>query len=161
MNSDFVDLLRLFAAHKVRYLIVGGYAAMRYSQPRFTKDLDVWLEPSIENSKNILAAFRDFGMPMIDVTPEDFSREGLQYMVGRTPVLFDFLTSLPQMNFAQCWDHKTTEQEAGFAVHYLGVNELIRAKTIANRPQDLIDISEIQRAQGKWQQSTMSDNADA
>lgn len=65
MNSDFVDLLRLFAAHKVRYLIVGGYAAMRYSQPRFTKDLDVWLEPSIENSKNLLAAFRDFGMPMM------------------------------------------------------------------------------------------------
>ena len=50
MNSDFVDLLRLFAAHEVRYLIVGGYAAMRYSQPQFTKNLDAWIEPSAENS---------------------------------------------------------------------------------------------------------------
>ncbi len=151
MNSDFVDLLRLFAAHKVRYLIVGGYAAMRYSQPRFTKDLDVWLEPSVENAKNISADFREFGMPMIDVTLEDFSREGLQYMVGRTPVLFDFLTSLPQMNFSHCWENKTSEQEKGFAVHYLGVNDLIRAKTIANRPQDLMDISDIKRSQNRLQ----------
>jgi hypothetical protein len=149
MNSDFVDLLRLFAVHEVRYLIVGGYAAMRYSQPRFTKDLDVWLEPSSDNARKVFAAFREFGIPMIDVTPEDFSREGLQYMVGRTPVLFDFLTSLPQMNFAQCWDNKTSEQETGFAVYYLGVNDLIRAKTIANRPQDLMDLSEIKRAQDK------------
>jgi hypothetical protein len=149
MNSDFVDLLRLFAAHEVRYLIVGGYAAMRYSQPRFTKDLDVWIEPSVENSQKVLAAFREFGMPMIDVTPDDFTKEGLQYMVGRTPVLFDFLPSLPQMNFAQCWENKTSEQENGFAVHYLGVKDLICAKSIANRPQDLMDISEIQRIQNK------------
>jgi hypothetical protein len=147
MNSDFVDLLRLFAAHEVRYLIVGGYAAMRYSQPRFTKDLDVWIEPSMENARRLTAAFSEFGMPMIDVIPEDFSREGLQYMVGRTPVLFDFLTSLPEMNFAQCWENRTSEQEAGFAIHYLGVNDLIRAKLVANRPQDLMDISEIKRAQ--------------
>jgi len=50
MNSDFKDLLRLFAKHEVRYLVVGGYAAMHYSQPRFTKDLDLWLEPTPENA---------------------------------------------------------------------------------------------------------------
>lgn len=120
---------------------------MRYSQPRFTKDLDVWIEPSVENSRRLMVAFREFGMPMIDVIPEDFSREGLQYMVGRMPILFDFLTSLPQMNFAQCWERKTSEQEAGFAIHYLGIDYLIQAKMVANRPQDLMDISEIKRAQ--------------
>ncbi len=59
-------------------------------------------------------------MPLIDVTADDFSQEGLQYMVGRTPVLFDFLTSLPQMNFAHCWDHRMTELEDGFPVHFCG-----------------------------------------
>jgi hypothetical protein len=93
-----------------------------------------------------LLAFRDFGMPLIDVSPQDFANEGLQYMVGRTPVIFDFLTSLPEMNFASCWENKTSEQENGFLVHYMGVADLIRAKTIANRPQDLMDISEIERA---------------
>jgi len=116
MNSDFRDLLRLFAGHEVRYLIVGGYAAMHYSQPRFTKDLDLWLEPTERNARRVMQIFREFGIPLIDVTPEDFANEGLQYMVGRSPVLFDFLTSLPGLVFADCWETKSTEEEEGFPI---------------------------------------------
>ena len=72
----------------MRYLVVGGYAAMHYSQPRFTKDLDLWLEPSPENAPRVRRAFEAFGLPLIDVTPEDFERESFQYMIGRAPVLF-------------------------------------------------------------------------
>lgn len=146
MNSDFRDLLRSFAVHDVRYLIVGGYAAMRYSQPRFTKDLDLWLEPTEENSRRIMSAFQKFGMPMVDVVPSDFASEGLQYMVGRSPVLFDFLTSLPGLVFADCWENKSTDLDEGFPIHYLGCEALIAAKKLAGRPQDLHDMSEIARA---------------
>lgn len=146
MNSDFRDLLRLFAKHKVRYLIVGGYAAMHYSQPRVTKDLDVWLDPSVENAARILHAFEEFGMPLIDVTREDFESEGLQYMIGRSPVLFDFLTSLPGLKFASCWESRTPDMEGGFEIQYLSKTDLIRAKSEAGRPQDLADLDEIRRA---------------
>ena len=95
MNSDFRDLLRLFAVHEVRYLVVGGYAAMHYSQPRFTKDLDLWLEPTPTNAQRVIRAFSEFGMPLIDVTPEDFSSEGLQYMVGRAPSSLPFSLRCP------------------------------------------------------------------
>lgn len=149
MNSDFRDLLRLFADHEVRYLIVGGYAAMYYSQPRFTKDIDLWLEPSEANSQRIVGVFSEFGMPLIDVVPEDFAKEGLQYMVGRSPVLFDFLTSLPGLTFADCWETKTIEENEGFPIFYLGCDALITAKTLAGRPQDLLDLSEIKRANGR------------
>lgn len=71
MNSDFRDLLQLFAKHEVRCLVVGGYAVMYYSQPRFTKDLDLWLQPSVENASSVMRAFGEFGMPLIDVTPKD------------------------------------------------------------------------------------------
>ena len=68
MNSDFRDLLRVFAEHEVRYLVVGGYAAMLYSQPRFTKDIDLWLEPSPENSylskEALVAAKQHAGRPV-------------------------------------------------------------------------------------------------
>jgi len=149
MNSDFCDLLRLFAGHEVRYLIVGGYAAMHYSQPRFTKDLDLWLEPTERNARRVMQIFREFGIPLIDVTPEDFANEGLQYMVGRSPVLFDFLTSLPGLVFADCWETKSTEEEEGFPIYYLGCDALIAAKTLAGRPQDLHDMSEIERVRKK------------
>ncbi|MBL9182319.1 MAG: hypothetical protein JNN17_09275 [Verrucomicrobiaceae bacterium] len=147
MNSDFKDLLQLFAKHEVRYLVVGGYAAMHYSQPRFTKDLDLWLEPTVPNASRVMAAFREFGMPLIDVTPDDFAQESFQYMIGRAPVLFDFLTSLPELRFVTCWENRVTDTEEGFPVHFLGLNELIQAKKQAGRPQDLADLDEIRRAQ--------------
>jgi hypothetical protein len=146
MNSDFRDLLRLFAEHEVHYLIVGGYAAMQYSQPRFTKDLDLWLEPSPENATRVLRAFDAFGMPLIDVTHDDFTREGLQYMIGRAPVLFDFLTSLPDMSFADCWIRRFTDSTEGFPIQFLSRSDLIRAKQQAGRPQDLADLDDIRRA---------------
>jgi len=147
MNSDFKDLLRLFAKHEVRYLVVGGYAAMHYSQPRFTKDLDLWLEPTQANAAQVMAAFHEFGMPLIDVTPDDFAQESFQYMIGRAPVLFDFLTSLPKLRFVTCWKNHVIDHEEGFPVHFLGIKELIKAKKQAGRPQDLADLDEIRRAQ--------------
>src|SRR5436190_10105434 len=119
MNSDFADLLRHFAKHDVRCLVVGGYAAMHYSQPRFTKDLDLWLEPSPANASRVMLAFAEFGMPLIDVTQEDFAKEKFQYMIGRAPVLFDFLTSLPGLRFATCWKGRDTDESEGFPIHYL------------------------------------------
>ena len=147
MNSDFKDLLGLFAKHKVRYLIVGGYAAMHYSQPRFTKDLDLWLEPSSENAGRVMLAFKEFGLPLIDVTEEDFESEGLQYMIGRAPVLFDFLTSLPDLEFCACWESRTIDREDGLEVYYLSKGALIIAKKRAGRIQDLADLDEIRRAE--------------
>jgi len=146
MNSDFKDLLRLFAKHEVRYLVVGGYAAMHYSQPRFTKDLDLWLEPTPENAGLVMKAFLDFGMPLIDVTPADFENESFQYMIGRAPVLFDFLTSLPGLSFPPCWDGRVIDGGEGFPIDYLSRNDLIHAKELAGRPQDLADLDDIRRS---------------
>lgn len=146
MNSDFQELLQLFAKHEVRYLVVGGYAAMHYSQPRFTKDLDLWLEPSPGNATRVMRAFGEFGMPLIDVTSADFEQENFQYMVGRAPVLFDFLTSLPGLSFNTCWDSRVTDESEGFSISYLSKQSLIKAKRIAGRPQDIADLDEISRA---------------
>lgn len=118
---------------------------MRYSQPRFTKDLDLWLEPAVENAKRVMSVFQEFGIPLIDVAPVDFENEGLQYMVGRSPVLFDFLTSLPGLIFSDCWEARTSDHEEGFPIYYLNREHLIAAKTLAGRPQDLHDMSEIAR----------------
>lgn len=149
MNSDFQDLLRLFAKHEVRYLVVGGYAAMHYSQPRFTKDLDLWLEPTPANAARVMRAFGEFGMPLIDVAPADFEQESFQYMVGRAPVLFDFLTSLPGLQFHSCWEIRAIDESEGFPINYLSKQSLITAKTQAGRPQDIADLDEIRRAGDK------------
>ena len=146
MNSDFKDLLRIFEAEGVEHLIVGAYAVMHYTQPRYTKDLDIWLKPSPENAKRIAKAFLIFGVPMVGVTQADFEKEGLQYLIGMPPSQIDFLTSLPcPFNFEEAWENRETRASGGITLHFLGKTELITAKKIANRPQDLADLDEIRR----------------
>ena len=90
MNSDFKDLLRIFNEHKVRYLVVGGYAVIKYTEPRYTKDLDVWVEASLKNARAVFAALREFGAPLTNIAPADFAKEGSVYQIGRPPAQWMF-----------------------------------------------------------------------
>lgn len=145
MNSDFRDLLKCFAKHKVRYLVDGGYAVIHYTQPRFTKDLDVWLEPTTANARRSAVAMTEFGVPLIEITEADLAREGTQFLVGRSPVQIDFLTSIPPLKFADCWKRRKTSRQDDFSMHYLGLEDLKVAKQHAGRQVDLADLEEIER----------------
>jgi hypothetical protein len=150
MNSDFKDLLRIFAEEEVEYLVVGAYAVIHYTQPRYTKDIDLWLKPSQENAARVARAFYKFGLHLVKVTQKDFENEGLQYVVGMPPCQIDFLTSLPGIpDFDAAWDSRSTAMNEGISIHFLGKTHLISAKKLANRPMDLADLDEIRRAEGK------------
>jgi len=145
MNSDFKDLLRIFAEEGVEFLVVGAYAVIHHTQPRYTKDLDIWIKPSPENAKRVSRAFRRFGVPMVEVTEADFAEEGLQYAIGLPPSQIDFLTSLPGVDFESAWEDRVEGESDGIRIPFLGVSQLITAKTLAGRPQDLADIDELRR----------------
>ncbi|MFK7911900.1 MAG: nucleotidyltransferase [Akkermansiaceae bacterium] len=147
MNSDFKDLLRTFNEEQVEYLIVGAYAVIHYTQPRYTKDIDFWLKPSVANAERIARAFHRFGIPLIEVSQSDFESEGLQYVIGAPPCQVDFLTSLPSVpDFDKAWEQRSTQNVDGIPVHYLGRDDLITAKKSAARPQDISDLDELDRA---------------
>ncbi len=76
-SSDFRELLNLFEKHKIRYLIVGGYAVMKYSEPRFTKDLDIFIAIDQENAKAVFTALKEFGAPLENLTSDDFAHDRL------------------------------------------------------------------------------------
>jgi hypothetical protein len=145
MNSDFKELLQCFARHRVRYLVVGGYAVIHYAQPRFTKDLDLWLEPSAANAHRVAAAFQEFGIPLIEITEADLARPGTQFMLGRSPVMLDFLTSIEPLDFSTCWARRKRVRHDFGSVNYLHREDLIASKRHANRLQDQADIEELLR----------------
>ena len=146
MNSDFKDLLQVFADEGVEYLVVGAYAVIHYTQPRYTKDIDLWIKPSVENAARVARAFFIFGLPLVEVKQDDFTRGGLQYVVGISPCQIDFLTSLPGLpDFDTAWAIRGTGFVDGIPIHYLGKADLIHAKQTAGRPQDLADIDELRR----------------
>lgn len=145
MNSDFKDLLRLFAVHEVSYLIVGGYAVAHHAQPRFTKDLDLWIGPTPENAPKVAAALREFGIPLIEVVESDFAQEGLQFAVGMPPTQLDFLTTIPGLVFNECWTDRVSAKVDNIPVFYLSLSALIIAKQTASRAQDLADLEDLRR----------------
>jgi hypothetical protein len=91
MHSDFEELLSIFNAHEVKYLVVGGYAVMLYTEPRYTKDLDLWVEPGPENASRVFRALAAFGAPLMGLSPDDFAHEDFFYQIGVPPVRVDVL----------------------------------------------------------------------
>ena len=143
MNSDFRELLSALNEQDVDYLIVGGYAVIFHTEPRFTKDLDLWVKPEPENAARLMEAFRQFGLPLVDIEESDFAVKGTQYMIGIPPVALDFLTSIGQLDFDACWNQRVVDDIDGIPVAYLGRDDLIQSKEIADREQDRVDLRKL------------------
>jgi hypothetical protein len=77
LNKDFREFIESLNSNSVKYLILGGYAIAFHGHPRYTKDLDVWLEASKENASNMMKALVDFGFGDLDVSTDDFLHEGI------------------------------------------------------------------------------------
>lgn len=99
VNSDYTDLLNLFNANGVRYLVIGGYVVVQYAEPRFTKDLDLWISTDSANAQAVFTALRDFGAPLAGMTERDFAKEGYFYQMGVPPVRVGILMGIPGVDF--------------------------------------------------------------
>ena len=145
-SPDFRELLSLLEKHKVRYLVVGGYAVMKYTEPRFTKDLDLWISTDEENSKAVYAALKEFGAPLKGLAPPDFTQEGYFYQMGNPPFRLDVMMSIPGVTFETAWANREKVQLEGLVIPFISKADLIKAKEASGRPQDLIDAKELRKA---------------
>lgn len=139
VNSDFSELLRLFNDNGVRYLVVGGYAVIQHSEPRFTKDLDVWIATDAANAASVYKALREFGAPLAELTEKDFAEEGYFYQMGSPPVRVDVLMGIPGVTFEEAWGRRVESPFDDLKVNFISKEDLIAAKLAAGRPQDLMD----------------------
>jgi len=139
-NSDFKDLLQRFNALEVRYLVVGGYALAFHAQPRFTKDVDIWVEPAAENASRVYRAVANFGAPLDGVSEADFTTPGVVFQMGMPPNRIDILTAIDGVDFPGAWARRVSGIYDGVPVHYLSREDLITNKTASDRPQDRIDV---------------------
>jgi hypothetical protein len=147
MNSDFKNLSRIFNEHKVRYLVVGGYAVIKYTEPRYTKELDVWVDASLKNARGVFAALREFGAPLTNITTADFAKEGSIYQIGRPPARVDVLTSIEGVRFADAWPNRMASDFDGTPAPVISRQDLLTNKRTVGRPQDLVDVSNLLEAE--------------
>ena len=148
MNSDFKDLLKAFSEEGVRYLVVGGYAYAEHVEPRYTKDLDVWIERSPQNADRVLSALRKFGAPLRDLSKDDLTSADALYQIGLPPNRIDIITQLEAMAFAECWERRKTVEFGELSVEYISARDLLeKQRAYTGRPHDLVDAEHLRQAQ--------------
>ncbi len=140
IEKDYEDLLRLLNKHKVKYSIIGSYAVAFYAKPRYTKDIDILVEPDITNSRRIIKALNEFGFQSLELEANDFAQPGKIIQLGYEPVRVDIMTSIAGCNFEEVWDKKQVGVYGEEKVFFIGINELIKNKQNSNRKQDHVDL---------------------
>jgi hypothetical protein len=147
VNQDFKDLLLAFNEEKVRYLIVGGYALIKYTEPRYTKDLDIWVSPYKDNAEKVFRALIAYGAPVSAMSPADFTREGFFFTMGIAPSRVDILFDLTGLTFDAAWERREHVIIWNVETNFLSRVDLIINKEAVGRKQDLADVEKLRIAE--------------
>lgn len=144
LSKEFIEFIELLNAHNVRYLVVGGYAVALHGHPRYTKDLDVWIELSPKNAENIINALEEFGFGSLGLKPEDFLERDQIIQLGYPPNRIDILTTLKDIQFNDCYKEKFEIQIQGIKINFIDLENLKLNKRATGRPQDLADAENLE-----------------
>lgn len=149
LQKEFKELFASLNARRVEYLVVGAYAMAFYGVPRFTGDLDVFVRPTPQNAKRLLAALEDFGFGSLGLTADDFSQPDRVVQLGVAPIRIDLLTSLSGVSWEESVSHKRRVLYGGISVPVIGIQEMIANKRAVGRTKDLADIELLEVAAKK------------
>src|SRR5690606_4838544 len=146
INSDFSELLLLLARHRVRYLIVGGWAVIHYAEPRYTKDLDIFVDADEGNCRRLKQALETFAGPLPELGIEDLTDRRRVIMMGRPPARVDLLKSIDGVRFETAWKNRVRVKFGDTPVNLISRRDLIRNKRASGRPQDLLDLDNLEQS---------------
>lgn len=144
-SSDQIDFLRCLRRQGVRALLVGAHAIAFYAKPRYTKDLDLFIEASEENARRVVAAIEEFGFGALGLQTQDFASPGTIVQLGHEPNRIDIITRISGVTFEEAWAGRVEATYAGEPVCFIGKDDLIRNKDASGRPQDRADADLLRR----------------
>jgi predicted nucleotidyltransferase len=144
-NSDFRDFIFSLNKHEVEYILVGGYSVILHGYSRTTGDMDLWVDRTEENYVKIKSAFEDFGMPVFDMTKENFLHHPIWdvFTFGIPPVAIDLMIKLEGFDFQEVYERAVTFHEDELEIKVIHKNDLIAAKQKAGRSKDLNDLENL------------------
>jgi len=143
LNQDFKEFIKSLNDNGVRYLVVGGYAVALHGYPRYTKDMDVWVEMTVENASKIVKALNQFGFGSLDLKESDFIVPDQIVQLGYPPRRIDILTTLPGVEFSECFPLHVSVNIEDVSVNFIDIESLKRNKKATGRHQDLADLENL------------------
>jgi hypothetical protein len=144
LNQDFQEFIQSLNDNQVRYLVVGGYAVALHGHPRYTKDIDVWIEISPDNAKKMVKALDQFGFTSLGLKEEDFLVPDQIIQLGYPPSRIDVISSLEGVDFETCYAARVEVVIDSTSVNFIDLENLKKNKRAAGRPQDLADLEHLQ-----------------
>ena len=112
---------------------------MLYTEPRYTKDLDIWVEATLENAAGVYRALADFGAPLTNIKPAEFAKPDLIYQLGVPPSRIDILTSISGVVFSDAWLRRREADFDGISATFIALEDLVINKRATGRAVDLLD----------------------
>lgn len=144
LNQDFKEFIKSLNDSHVRYLIIGGYAVALHGYPRYTKDIDVWIEMSPENAANMLQALEQFGFGSLGLQAADFLVPNQIIQLGYPPNRIDLITTPPGVSFESCYASRIEVMIDDVMVNFIDLDNLKKSKKAAGRLQDLADLENLE-----------------
>lgn len=143
LSQDFKEFIESLNANGVRYLVVGGYAVAFHGYPRYTKDLDVWIDLNPENAMRLIKTMEQFGFGSLGLKETDFLDADQVVQLGYPPNRIDILTTLAGVEFEACYQCKVQLLIDDVMVHLIDLENLKRNKKTVGRLQDLADLESL------------------
>jgi len=143
LSKDLREFVELLNSRKIKYVLVGGHAVAYHGFPRFTGDVDFFIDPSPENAALVAAAVSDFGFAHLGLKEADFRGPETIIQLGRAPNRIDILTSVTAVSFAEAWQTRVETRLDGLPVWVISKDLLLRNKMAVGRPQDVADAKRI------------------
>jgi len=143
LQKDLKEFIELLNSANVKYLIVGGYAVAFHGHPRFTGDIDVFIECSEANARKMNVVLQDFGFKELGLSEQDFLKDGTIIQLGLPPNRIDIITAIDGVNFQDAWETKIPATLSGVPVHFISKDLLLKNKRAVGRTKDIADVEEI------------------
>ncbi|OCQ98030.1 hypothetical protein AMR42_04185 [Limnothrix sp. PR1529] len=147
LNPDFREFIECLNANQVRYLVVGGYAVAFHGHPRYTKDLDIWIQPTLENAQKVIQALAAFGFASLNLVASDFAQSDQVVQLGYPPNRIDLITSPDGVDFETCYQSKIESDLDGLKIYWIDLENLRLNKKVSGRSQDLADLESLAGSQ--------------
>ena len=144
LSKDFKEFVTLLKEHDAEYMIVGGYAVGVHGYPRYTGDLDIWLNPTLANAERVLRAITDFGFGSFKLSTDDLTKEDNVIQFGQPPLRIDLLTSIDGVAFEDCYANRKEVKFDGLSMNFIGYHDLVTNKKASGRHRDLDDLENMQ-----------------
>jgi len=143
LNPDFKEFLKSLNDNQVRYLVTGGHAVAFHGYPRYTKDLDIWIEQDRDNARRMVTALEQFGFASLGLTDEDFLDPGVIIQLGNPPNRIDLLMTITGVEFASCFESRIVILVDDVEINFIDLENLRKNKQAVGRPQDLADLDNL------------------